>query len=817
MIALLTSMQTYATHIVGGEIFYELKNASTNLYLIEMHVFVDCQNGSAGAIAQDEIATIGVFNAGTNKLITTYDVSRVGPYRINEANYKCVKPPTGVCVDEYIYKTLQIIDPGDNGVVLAFQRCCRNNTINNIVAPESTGATFWVKIPPKSTPNTSAVFKTLPPNYVCVNAPLTFDHSATDVDGDSLAYYLCEPFNGASTNSPKPSIPDPPDYQNIMWSIGYNTFNQISGSPKLAINSKTGELTVTPDKLGQFVIGIVVQEFRKGKLVGETYRDYQMNVINCQFDILADFTTENGGNTGEAYVFECMDTVFFKNRSLKADTYEWNFGDPSTTDDTSTIKDPWWVYPGNGDYIVTLKVTNEICEDEYKFMVRIRSTRSFSLGPDLIFCKNFSQLLDTKTPEATSVQWNTGLFGQRIRVNKPGTYIATVSFGQCVYIDTVELFSYPVNLDLPDDSLICDEIDFDLDAGISGLRYQWSTGANDTLQSLRITAVGYYSLIASNEHCTEYDTIRIWLASKPEVNDSFYCGDFTHLADAGAFEEASYQWSNGSTNRIASFTSGGMHWVQLQQRNCIHRDSFNILNPTPSVNLGEDQHFCDDLDLILDAGPNAAEYLWNTDATTQSIHVTRPGKYTVKITDQYGCIAKDSVLLSLSLSPSVDIGADTTICVRSLAHIGPDEDPAIKAYLWSTGETSRRIDVEFDNIYTLRVTDNEGCVGYDSVKVTVDPNVLPNEIYIPNAFTPNGDYLNDYFPYSEYTPQPGFVVVIYSRWGEKVFDSRNSETQHWDGTYQGKKVHNEAFIYYVEYFSCNGIRKYIKGTVNPLN
>ena len=779
-------------------------------------MYVDCQNGSKEAIRSDEIGIIGVFDAATRNYITKYNVTRVGPNRINEVNYNCVKPPTGVCVDEYIYRTTQNIDPGDNGKILAFQRCCRNNSINNIIAPESTGATFWVKIPPKSTQNNSAVFKTLPPNYVCVNAPLTFDHSATDVDGDSLVYFLNQPFAGASSNQPRPDPPEGPNYQNINWGSGYNTFNQVSGSPKMSINPKTGELTVTPDKIGQYVIGIVVREYRKGKLVGETYRDYQMNVIKCDFDILADFTTSNAGAASDAYVFECQDTVFFVNRSQKALTYEWDFGDPSTTDDTSTALNPWYIYPGNGDYRVTLKVTNELCEDEYTFLIRIRSTKSFTLGPDLIFCREINQILDTKTPEATRIEWNNGLFGQRIRASDTGVYIATVSFGQCVYADTMRIDAYPVMFQIPDDSLFCEEVDMTIDAGISGLDYAWNTGVNDTTQSIHVTEAGVYIVAVSNAYCTELDTIRIWQASEPSIPDAFFCGEFDHEVYAGEFEEGEFLWSNGSQLSTTNFVDGGKQWLQLRQRHCVSTDSFEILNPRPTVKLGEDIHFCDQVDLTLDAGEGMAEYYWSTDQTSKSISVHDAGTYWVLVEDEYGCEASDTIGVSMSLSPLIDLGEDTTICVRSFAHIGVLEQSSIISYEWSNGATDRVIAVDEEGIYTLKVTDDYGCIGKDSIEVIVDPFALPNVIYIPNAFSPNGDNLNDYFPYKEPIPQPGYYIVIYSRWGEKIFDSRTSENQNWDGTYKGKRVPNETFIYYAEYFSCSGLKKALKGTINPV-
>lgn len=816
---LVLSFKASATHIVGGEITYKLLNPISHQYQINLSLFVDCQNGSPQAIETDKEVYIGVFDAQTRSLKRTLIVNTNANNRVNAVNYSCVRPPTGVCVDQYLYTTVQTIDPGNNGVILAFQRCCRNNTISNIVSPEATGATFWVKIPPSNIDNSSAVFKNLPPNYVCVNAPLTVDHSATDSDGDSLIYELHQPYQGATSNNPRPTPPGGPNYLPIQWASGFSTNNQVTGSPQMIIDRWTGELTVTPTQIGQYVIGITVKEYRKGTLIGQTYRDYQINVIKCQFDILADFTTSNATTEDGTFVFECGDTIFFKNRSQKADIYEWNFGDPTTTDDTSSEENPWYIYPGNGDYTVTLKVTNEVCEDVYKFKVKIRSTRPFTLGEDIIFCEAIDHIIDTRAGDATKVEWDNGLSGRRIRVFDTGTYVATVHYGMCVYKDTVRLDAYPIYMDLEEDSLFCDEVDILLDAGVDDVRYQWSTGLNDTNRTVQVNTPGVVKLLVRNEFCVEEDSIRLWLPTDIKIEDAFYCGDFVHTVDLGDNEESVYTWSNGGTDAINSFSVGGDHWVRINTRHCVYRDTFNIRNENPEVDLGPDLHFCDVIDVDLDAGsitPTLDVFEWSIDQSTQVVKITEAGKYWVTATDIYGCVASDTIDISVSTSPQPYIGEDTTICLRSPVEIGPESDPFITKYEWSTGETSRTIEVEHEQYYTLKVTDKYGCEGKDSLFITVDPTALPNEIFIPNAFTPNGDHLNDYFPYSEVILQPEFYIVVYSRWGEKVFDSRESSTQNWDGYYKGKKVPNETFIFYAEYFSCDGVRKSIKGTVNPL-
>ena len=798
---------------------YEAKNPSTNLYKITLKLYIDCENGTFGAIQLDSTAFIGIYDAANYNLVDDYKIRRTGPVRLNKVNYKCVKPPTGICVDEYVYSFTTTIDPGANGKIISYQRCCRNKTINNLNNVEQTGITIWTKIPPATTSNNSAVFTNLPPNYVCLNAPFSMDHSATDIDGDSLVYSLNTPFFGGlpSDAKPEPSSSTQPPYNNVSWKAPYAVNYQMGGAPGLYINPTTGKVSVTPTTEGQFVVGITVKEYRNGQLVGETRRDYQINVIECVFDIVADYTIEGGTAVAGRYTFECRDTVFFKNRSYSKEpaTYSWDFGDPTTDDDTSSLKDPYWVYPGNGDYDITLKVKSSICEDDYTYGVRIRSSKPFELGPDRVFCNEFTHRLSTNAPDAITTLWNTGQTGFFIDVKDTGTYSVTVSYGKCEYSDTVHLgVNFLPPFEIPKDSLFCEEVDMIVDVGVSGLNYRWSTSIADTNQSVHITEAGTYTVYVDNGDCFDQKNIRLWQARAPSVEDAFYCGEFDHPVDVGSFEEGKYLWSNNSTNRATSFTTGGNQWIQVTQRHCVNTDSFYILNPVIDLDLGPDEHFCDYVNKQLDAGENGVSFDWSTDQSDRIITAIGPGTYSVLVIDQYGCTARDTVTLTSSPSPTFGLGNDTTICLRSPTVLEAPE--GYTAYNWNTGETERAIVVEEQGEYVATITDIHGCTGSDTLLVTVDPEALPNDLYIANAFSPNADNLNDLFPFQETIPQPGYYVAIFSRWGEKVFDSRTSETQNWDGFYKGEKVPNQTFIFYISFRGCDGNVRTKKGTVNPL-
>jgi len=105
----------------------------------------------------------------------------------------------------------------------------------------------------------------------------------------------------------------------------------------------------------------------------------------------------------------------------------------------------------------------------------------------------------------------------------------------------------------------------------------------------------------------------------------------------------------------------------------------------------------------------------------------------------------DSIELTLSQSPEIYLGEDTTICVNSPTTFGVNTPYSV--YTWNTGETTQYITTQSEGQYVLEVTDDLGCKGKDSLFITLDPEALPSVLYVPNAFTPNGDNLNELFPY----------------------------------------------------------------------
>ena len=360
-----------ATHIVGGEIYYDY--IGNDNYKITMKVYRDCLNGIPPF---DSPAFFTIFNS-SGVVVTTMQVAYTSTTSVPPSNNSPCAPSanSNACVEEAIYQTTVNLPPIAGGYTIAYQRCCRNGTIVNLNNPGGVGATYWTHIPgPEAVINNSSPrFTYRPPIYICNNNPIAFNHIASDPDGDSLVYSLCTPYNGLSgccpvvgtgpapvgpqCSSPPPTCPsvnETPPYISVPFSSPYSASYPLSSNPAININSQTGFLNGTPNLLGQWVVGVCVSEYRNGQLIGVHHRDFQFNVINCPFVVTAQLTqqtTVTPGTNGFCNGF----TISYQNTSSSNSTaFFWDFGDPNTTTDTSYAKNPTYTFPNPGDYTVTL-------------------------------------------------------------------------------------------------------------------------------------------------------------------------------------------------------------------------------------------------------------------------------------------------------------------------------------------------------------------------------------------------------------------------------------------------------------------------------
>jgi gliding motility-associated-like protein len=374
-----------ATHIVGGELFYDYLGKETdgrNIYRITLKIFRDCGPNTAqfdGIGPSPALITVldasgineGVFNIGMPSV-------SVVPPTINSA---CMTVPDDVCVEEGVYVYTLSLAPRAGGYDVIYQRCCRNHSILNLAAPGSQGSTYFAHIPgPEDAAiNSSPRFVNYPPIFLCNGFDFSYTQAAVDPDGDQLVYKFSTPYQGldvccpalnsipstANCSSPPPSCPSQAGtgpYPSVNYLAPFSAFYPAPSSPSLAINPVTGAMSGAPSLTGQYVVNVCVEEFRNGRLLSRHFRDFQFNMLQCD-GVLSQFRNQE----------KCQGTNFnFTNTSYNASTFHWDFGVPGTTGDTSSLANPTYIFPDTGTFVVTLIVNpGGACSDTDQKIVKV--------------------------------------------------------------------------------------------------------------------------------------------------------------------------------------------------------------------------------------------------------------------------------------------------------------------------------------------------------------------------------------------------------------------------------------------------------------
>lgn len=723
-LTLLSFKDSKATHIVGGEIYYDYMGS--NNYKITLKAYRDCYNGVPPL---DDPAYVYVFDAnGTlrDSLLLASPVSTVLPPVISNP---CFTPPTDVCVEEGIYIGMIHLPPIPGGYDLSYQRCCRNNSILNLINPGDVGSTYMAHIPSSTitTVNSSPRFNSFPPIFICSGVPFIYDHSATDPDGDSLYYEFCDPYHGASPTCPQfgapagfgcPNSGTPPPYPYVPWQTPYSATYPMSSSPAMNVNQNSGLMTGTPNMIGQWVVGVCVSEYRHGVFLDMNKRDFQFNVVPCPGLPVASIPQQTTFCMGM--------TVNFTQNSAGANTYLWNFGDPTTTSDVSSAFAPSWTYSLPGTYTVTLIINaGTLCADtnSVSYDVHPLLAPNFVTPPAECFDNNSFNFTAGGVFQGTGTfHWNfgTGATPASSSVQNPSNVVfnsagmhpvsLTITENGCsnTYTAPVQVYPKPsANFGLTSTvSCILNPVHF-IDSSIADtpLTYQWNfdNDSTSTLQNPVTTylAVGTYNvnLIVTTQHgCKDTVELPAPLNVLPPPVASFsyatHCFSnlitFTQGSTGGAF----YHWDFGdpaTTLDVSSASSPAYTYPAAGNYNV-------IMNVNPGTSC--------------------------TAVDTLPLHINPP--LIPDLSPQEECISNNS----FSFSPGGSYMGNGTFSWTFGTHCIP---------LSSSLENPSGIVYDTTGAFPIHLTITEnGCTAHDSTMVHVYPK--PDAFF--EATTPTGCALN---------------------------------------------------------------------------
>jgi gliding motility-associated-like protein len=400
MLFLFLPILASAKHIVGGDFSYKFVSfdpvKNTNRFHFTMNVYRDAKFGTTGA-PLDPTAPIGIYEEGNfNTPIRTIQVSLMNDGLIPVVSPSpCLSVPPDIQVEHGTYEFDLDLPVVTHSYFILYQRCCRNVTITNIVNPADAGATFEVEITKEAQAlkNNGPEFKLFPPVAICANVPLFFDHSAVDLDGDVLKYKFCAPQNGGGPILTDPGLsgcdgaaPMPPCKNTpnpIVFLAPFSETNPMGGSPMITINPNTGIISGKPTLLGQFVVGVCVEEYRNGVLISTLRRDFQFNVVDCDPKVLADIKEDSLSGLNTYKVISCgKSTLLIVNQSVQrpniTDWY-WRFDLKGVIDSLPGVgsSDTNWdalvTFPDTGNYKGILVLNpGTICGDTAEVVIKIR-------------------------------------------------------------------------------------------------------------------------------------------------------------------------------------------------------------------------------------------------------------------------------------------------------------------------------------------------------------------------------------------------------------------------------------------------------------
>ncbi len=737
-----------ATHIIGGNMTYEFVRATNdgNLYRFRLRIYRDCSSqnsnntqfdGLGGNDTQGAIVTIYEGDSNSSTLFSSGSVGLPTVTEIEIEEDGCMEIPDRLrqpcLVEEGIYQFDRILPVSSESYFVSYQRCCRNPDTVNINDARNSGGTYTVEITPEAQvrENSSPVFNSFPPIIVCAGFDINFDHAASDVNGDSLAYEFCAPFLGGgpltgpneinTPNGARPNPATPPPYNSVSFRAPtYTSRRPMAGNPTIAIDPVTGLISGVPEVLGQFAVGVCVKEYREGILLSTIRRDFQFQVVDCRPLVDAKIQSDDVDVAGQEYIINSCgnNTITFINESGlvdKIDEYKWLF---------------------------------DIKGDQFE---KIETTRN------------------------------------DLTINFPDTGI-------------------------------------------------------------------YTGLIIANPGKVCSDTGHIRVSIFPEINadfsfvyDTCVAGPvaFTDLSEskAGPIQEWEWDFKDGNfsaeQNPNYVYPIPGNFDVTLQvtdQNSCVDTISKSVnYQPAPAIIVIDPSSFngCQPLDVFFNnlSTPIDSTYtiLWdfgNGDTSTEiSPNYTYEdiGFYDVSlsITSPIGCSISDFFpnLITVRGSPTADFSYSPEILSQFNNEVFfRDESEEAISWYWDFGDGT--FSTQIDPVHTFRdtgyyevkqiVTHQSGCQDTLIQYLDIQPRVT---YYVPNAFTPNGDDMNDGFKGKGILDGiTDFQMTIWNRWGELIFET-SDPTQAWNGrkNNQGNVLQNGVYVYRISFLGPRGAERELKG------
>jgi gliding motility-associated-like protein len=769
----------------------------------------------------------------------------------------CISPIPDICYKIVTYEIIKELAPSLNGYTISYQRCCRIDVLANVQSVgDNVGDTWTIGIPgtkklASGPQNSSPVFPTNDTTIVCAHNFFIFKFDATDSDGDSLSYSFAPAYDGTPPpNPPNPTTATNPPYNVVPYTSPFSAFQPLGSA--VTINPSDGLISGIAPDIGEYVIAVLVTEYRNGIAFAYSRKSLHVQVSSCN-PLIA--------NLNPVYTFCGSYTGAFSNNGTNPPgaTYHWDFGVPNKTNDTSNLANPSFTYPDTGLYKLSLEISlNGKCFDSTTSIVKVYP----GFFPAFSFtgqCANtqiqFTDKTTTTYGAVNSWAWNFGdaansadtshLQNPKYSYPVAGNYtvnlLVTSNKGCSDTVSAVVPIKDKPALSITNDTLICSIDTLQLNATGAGT-VLWTPNYNINNQTNPSPLVSpdvptkYYVTLTDPSGCKANDSVFVdvkLVVTLDAGRDTGICaGDAIQLnpiSDALHYKWTPAAFLNNDTAKypIAMPVVTTTFYVIGNIGKCQSTDSVKVRValypgaggvPDTTICVGKSVQFNE---------TGGSSYTWSPTFFLNNPNIANPIanpdrsiRYIVTITDTLGCPKPvfDTVVVIVQ-NVTADAGPrDTSIVINQPLQLNATGG---QFYLWTpaTGLNNNAIANPVallnDNIqYVVAVSTGAGCFATDTINVTVY-KVLPG-IYVPNGFTPNGDGKNDVFrPIPIGIKQINYFKV-YNRWGVLVYSSNKTvyeQGEGWDGTFKGKPQDAAVFVWIAEGVDYQDKKITQKGTV----
>lgn len=561
----------------------------------------------------------------------------------------------------------------------------------------------------------------------------------------------------------------------FFWSIEFA--KNVSGY-SFTPTYPTQNWTANPDIIATSANGanVVVKPTVSG------YRNYTYNVIDafgCPYDTTISIYVVDPGDPGK----DTTITVCSNQLPFNAIDYLAGTPDPGGVWSGSGVTPGGMVTPssmGAGTHVITYTQSDWLCDTAAHITIELVNSVDIDFSYDFGFGCSSDTVHFTNLSEPGEYWWNFGIPGVPEDTTKNPTYIY---YNQAVY--TVQLKAK--NLDGCVDSIFkMVDITHPLVAGIASNTDSVCQKGSVQFTSTTVGAAtgwqwdfgdGQISTLQNPQHTyTLAGTHQVRLI----VNDVIPCYDTSYTTiyvDSMPFFQIIPERRKFCVGELAVFNVEHLYTLQ---------------------------------DIYWNLGDGAQ---WS-DKNGTSHRYEIPGKYYVTGVASFPVCESieftDSIVVSAV--PKVDLGADATICLDApsitVTDIANANDPTV-TWRWSTGATTSSIEIKHPGEYTVTVTKDDCAT---SEKITVNKDCYTD---IPNAFSPNGDGVNDYFYPKNLLAKGvvGFTMTIFNRWGQMVFETKKADGRGWDGMFNDKVQPTGVYIYKIIAVMKNGKIEEYNGNV----